>query len=88
MCSIALTTLGEDKDGLAEPVGNECELGKTYRDHRSNTGQLHQRRRDDLLRMVKCLHERKNKVLALVRLSLNLVNRGTCIEYAWAAGDD
>jgi hypothetical protein len=44
--------------------------------------------RDDLLRMVKCLHERKNKLLALVRLSLNLVNRGTCIEYAWAAGDD
>jgi hypothetical protein len=44
--------------------------------------------RDDLLRMVKCLYERKKKVLALVRLSLNLVNRRTCIEYARAAGAD
>jgi len=44
--------------------------------------------RDDLLRMVECLYERKKKVLALVRLSLNLVNRGTCIEHARAAGAD
>jgi hypothetical protein len=44
--------------------------------------------RDELLKMVKRLYERKKKVLALVRLSLNLVNRGTCIEYARSAGAD
>jgi hypothetical protein len=44
--------------------------------------------RDDLLKMVKCLYERKKRVLDLVRLSLNWLNRRTFMESARAAGGD
>lgn len=41
--------------------------------------------RDDLLKMVKSLYERKKNILELVRLSLNAVNRGTFREFGRAA---
>jgi hypothetical protein len=44
--------------------------------------------RDELLKMVQRLYERKKKVLALVRLSLNLLNRDAYMECARAAGAD
>jgi hypothetical protein len=44
--------------------------------------------RDELLKMVQRLYERKKRVLALVRLSLNLLNRGAYMECARAAGAD
>ena len=44
--------------------------------------------RDDLLKMVKTLYDRKKKVSALVRLSLNAVHRSINREFGWAAGAD
>jgi hypothetical protein len=41
--------------------------------------------RDELLKMVKTLYERKRNVSALVRLSLNAVNTGTFREFGRAA---